>query len=188
MDPIDRAVRDLQRGRLVVYPTDTLYGLGARLLDAQAVRKVTELKERPASAPLSFVVSSHEEVERYAELEPPHRASLRRLLPGPYTVLLPASGWARGHLPSAALGPGPSVGIRIPAHPLARELARRAGPITSTSVNRHGAPAARSISEATAMFGIGRFTAVDGAPAPSGKPSTLLDLRHGKVTARSRIR
>jgi L-threonylcarbamoyladenylate synthase len=176
MDRIDRAVRELERGGVVVYPTDTLYGLGARLLDRRAVDRVNALKQRPPTTPLSFAVSSHEEVERYARLAPAQRAKLREILPGRYTLLLPSSRWARAHLPRAAQGPGGSVGIRIPDHPVARELARRAGPIVSTSVNRHGAPPARTLAEAVSAFGKEVSAYVDGGPPPSGQPSTILDL------------
>ena len=175
MDPVDRAVRELEAGRVVVYPTDTLYGLGARLLDGRAVELVNALKERPPGTPLSFVVSSHEEVERYAHLAPVQRAWVREMLPGRVTMLLPASAWARAHVPRSAQGPGGSVGIRIPDHPVARELARRVGPILSTSANRHGAPPARSLEEASAMFGTQVAAYLDGEPSPSGRPSTIVD-------------
>jgi tRNA A37 threonylcarbamoyladenosine synthetase subunit TsaC/SUA5/YrdC len=69
-----------------------------------------------------------------------------------------------------------AVGIRVPDHPLARELARRAGPITSTSANRHGARPARTIAEARATFGDAVSVYLPASPRPSGRPSTLVDL------------
>ncbi|HEV2448801.1 MAG TPA: L-threonylcarbamoyladenylate synthase, partial [Thermoplasmata archaeon] len=132
---LDAAVRALGAGRLVGYPTDTLYGLAATAGDPAAVDRVYAAKRRPPAEPLSVAVSSWEEIEGLARLSPSSRAFVRRHLPGPYTVLLPPA--PRAPLAPPLLASG-SLGIRIPDHPLARELARRAGPITATSANLHG--------------------------------------------------
>jgi tRNA threonylcarbamoyl adenosine modification protein (Sua5/YciO/YrdC/YwlC family) len=173
---LDEAVATLARGELVVYPTDTLMGLGARADRPEAVGRLLRAKERPPAQSISFAVSSYEEVERWAELTPERRAELRRRLPGPYTLLLPATPMARRALAPALLSPTGTVGIRIPDHPLARELARRAGPITCTSANRHGRPPARTEEEARRGLGDAIGAYVPARPAPSGVPSTLIDL------------
>lgn len=177
---VERAVRALRRGGLVVYPTDTLIGMGARANDAAAVDRLLTAKDRPPSMPLSVAVSSHEEIETWAELNGPRRAWLRRHLPGPYTVLLPASPEARTTFAGPVLGPGGTLGLRIPDHPLARSLAELVGPVTSTSANRHGALPARSVSEARQVFGREVAFYLDGAPAPSGSPSELVDFTGAK--------
>ena len=171
-----RAVRALRRGDLVVYPTDTLVGLAARADDPAAVNRLLAAKARPGTSPLSVAVSSHEEIEAWADLNEPRRAWLRRHLPGPYTALVPASAAARASFAGPVLGAGATLGIRVPDHPLARSLAELVGPVTSTSANRHGAPPARSIAEARRVFGSEVAVYLDGAPAPSGTPSTLIDL------------
>lgn len=181
------AARALRSGRLVVYPTDTLFGLGARAEDPNAVHRLAEAKGRPGGLPLSVAVAAYEDVERWADLTPPQRALVRRLLPGPYTVLLAASREARRRLAPGVVGPAGTVGIRIPDHPVARALARAAEAIISTSVNRHGAAPARTIRSARGIFGSEVAVYLDAAPAPAGRPSVLVDLRGPRpvFTARS---
>jgi L-threonylcarbamoyladenylate synthase len=173
---IDAAVRDLARGALVVYPTDTLFGLGARATSAPAVDRLLRAKARPPGQPISIAVSSTEEIEGLAVLTGAARGWIRRLLPGPVTVLVPASPMARRRLAGPLLGPDGSVGLRVPDHPVARELARRAGPITCTSANRHGEAPAATLAEARRAFGATVARYVGGHPPPSGRPSALIDL------------
>jgi L-threonylcarbamoyladenylate synthase len=159
-----------------VYPTDTLWGLGASVRSTRAVDEVLKLKDRPSGQPMSVAFSSTEEVERYAVLGPRERRWVRRLLPGPVTLLLRPSPWARRTLPAAVVGHGMTLGVRIPDHPVARSLAQEAGPITATSANRHGAPPVTSGDEARRVFGpLVRCYVTDG-PAPSGRPSEIIDL------------
>lgn len=178
--PPDRSValaaRAIAAGHLVVYPTDTLFGIAASAHRAAAVARLTALKGRSAARPISVAVSSAEEIEPVAELSRSARRFLRQHLPGPYTVLLRPSTAARRRLAPPLRPIRGTVGIRIPDHPIARELARRAGPITATSANRHGEPPAGSIAECRRLFGERIAIYLDGGPAPSGRPSTLVDL------------
>lgn len=173
---VDRALRALEAGELVVYPTDTLLGLGARATDRAAVDRLVRAKARPGTQALSVALSSLEELETYGVLSAPARAFVRRALPGPFTVLVRPSATARRRLAPAIAG-GPTIGLRVPDHPVARELARRAGPIVATSANRHGAPPARSLGEARRAFGRAVRVYLPPRPPPSGTPSTLVDLR-----------
>lgn len=175
-DVLAAAVRALGRGALVVYPTDTLWGLGARARDRAAVARLYRAKARPAELPVSVAVSSLEEVEPLTEMTPVQRAYLRRELPGRTTVVLPPSARALRSLAPEVLGPRRVLAIRIPDHPLARELARRAGPITCTSANRHGAPDATELSAVRAALADEVAVYLDGAPAPSGSASRVIDL------------
>lgn len=183
VDPVDRAARALARDRLVVFPTDTLYGLGARADRPSAVRRLLMAKGRPPSIPLSFAVSSYEEIERWASLDPPARAEVRGRLPGPYTLLLRANAHARRSLAPAVVGPGGTIGVRIPDHPIARRLAFRSGPVVATSANRHGRPPARSIEAARRTFETAVEVYLDGPPAPRGRPSQIIDLTGGAPRA-----
>ncbi|MCI4344075.1 MAG: threonylcarbamoyl-AMP synthase [Thermoplasmata archaeon] len=173
---LEAAARELARGALVVYPTDTLYGLGARATSEAAVARLLRAKGRPSDQPISFAVSSTEEIEPWADLTSGARRWVRRLLPGPVTVLLPVSAAARRKLASPILGSAGTVGIRVPDHPVARALALRVGPITCTSAIRHGEPASRSLAAARRTFGRAVARYVAGGPAPTGSPSTLVDL------------
>jgi L-threonylcarbamoyladenylate synthase len=169
------AARALGAGRLVVYPTDTLLGVAARATDRRAVDRLIALKGRAPGQPISLAVSSLEEIEPLSVLAPGARRFLRTRLPGPYTVLVRPSARARRSLAPAVAG-GETLGVRVPDHPLARELARRAGPITATSANPHGTAPARSVAAARTFFGTSVAVYLTGGPAPSGRPSTLVDL------------
>ena len=174
-DGVAAAAKALRRGGLVVYPTDTLLALGALAGDRSGVRHLLSVKGRSPSQPVSVCVSSTEEVERFARVSPSARRFLRRHLPGPYTVLLAPSPVGRRAF-APVIGGFRAIGFRVPDHPVARELARRAGPVTATSANRHGAPAARTV--AAAHLALGRAVAcyLPAHPKGSGVPSTVVDL------------
>ena len=174
-DGLAGAVRTLRRGGLVVYPTDTLLGLGAVASHRGAVRRLLAAKGRSERQPVSVCVSSTEELERYAHLSPVARRFVRLHLPGPYTLLLRPSAEARRRFAPAVAG-FRTVGFRIPDHAVARELARRAGPITATSANRHGGSAARTVAEARRALGRAVREYLPSVPAGSGVGSTLVDL------------
>jgi L-threonylcarbamoyladenylate synthase len=186
-DPFAAAVRAARDGRPIVYPTDTLWGLGVRPNDPEAIRRLYALKERPAGAPVSVALSSYEELEPYVALSPANRARVRRWLPGPFTFLFSPSPLARQEWPPSLFGSAATVGIRIPDHPVARGLLARTGPLTTTSANRHGEPPCRSAAEARQRFGRGVGAIVTGGPPPSGHPSTIVDLTgpRPRRTARS---
>jgi L-threonylcarbamoyladenylate synthase len=171
------AVRVLQRGEVIVYPTDTLYGLGARAMDRRAVARLSDVKGRPDGMPMSVAVSSLEELEPWSELSPMGRAYARRHLPGPVTLLLRASPTARRQFAVGLVSHDGTIGLRVPNHAVARELARRAGPITCTSANRHGEPPAQDLRAARATFGREVALYLSGGPPPSGRPSAIADLR-----------
>jgi L-threonylcarbamoyladenylate synthase len=170
------AARALARGQVVLYPTDTLLGLAVRADAPGALAELFTVKRRPEGMPVSVAFSSLEEVEGYAELSGEARRALRRLLPGPHTLLVTPSAAGRRRLASGVLGPRGLLGVRVPDHPVARELARLAGPITSTSANRHGRLPARSVPEARRAFGREVAVYLPAWPAPSGHPSELWDL------------
>ena len=176
MAELATAIQALRNGRLVVYPTDTLLGLGARATSKPAVAQLERLKRRPPGQPMSVLVSSVPEIDRWAELSDPARAWIRMNLPGPYTILAHASVESKRRFASSILGPKRVVGIRVPDHPVARALAHSVGPITATSANRHGDPPARTIAQARLVFGREVSVYLSGLPAPSGRPSTLVDL------------
>jgi L-threonylcarbamoyladenylate synthase len=169
------AVAALRRGELVVYPTDTLLGLGALARDRRAVDRLLATKGRSPGQPISVCVSSTEEIERYAVVPPIARRFVRRHLPGPFTVLLAASDEARRTFAPSVGGLG-TIGFRVPDHPVARALARRAGPLTATSANRHGASAARTVHDARRSLGAAVRVYLPAIPPGSGDPSTLVDL------------
>ncbi len=180
------AARALRAGRLVVYPTDTLFGLGARAADPVAVARLAEAKGRPSGQPTSVMVSSVPELEALANLAPAGRRFVRCHLPGPYTVLVRPSPLARSTLAPRLFGPHGTLGVRVPDHAVARAIARASGPVTATSANRHGEPPATTVGAARRAFGPTVALYVGGGPAPSGRPSTLVDLSGARPRSLSR--
>lgn len=173
---LNDAVRALRSGGLIVYPTDTLVGLGAMATNSRAVERLLRAKDRPDGLPVSIALSSLEEVEEYARLSPMARRFARRHIPGPVTLLLPPTDQGRRRLTGAVTGPGRAIGVRVPDHPVARELARRAGPLTCTSANRHGEPPVTTLAQARREFGDSVDVYLPLRPAPSGHPSAVVDL------------
>lgn len=170
---LDQAAQILRAGGLVALPTETVYGLGANALDAGAVERIFAAKERPKWDPIIVHVSSLEMARKLVSAIPD---SAMRLIgafwPGPLTLLLPRS----AAVPDVVTAGRPLVGLRMPSHPVALELIRRAGvPIAAPSANRFS-----HVSPTTAEHVLrdldGRIDAVlDAGPALHGVESTVLD-------------
>lgn len=175
-DPLAPAVRAVRTGRPILYPTDTLWGLGVRPDDPAAVRRLYTLKERPSGMPVAVAVSSYQELEPFVDLSPGARSTIRRWLPGPFTFLVPASRRAQREWTASILGESHAVGVRIPDHSVARSLLARTGPLTATSANRHGHPPCRSAADARRLFGRSVGAYVTGGDPPAGRPSTIVSL------------
>jgi L-threonylcarbamoyladenylate synthase len=131
---IARAAELLRAGRLVAFPTETVYGLGANALDEAAVRRIFEAKGRPHSSPLIVHVASIEMARGLAREWPEKAETLaRRFWPGPLTIVVPKN----ASVPDVVTAGLPSVGLRMPAHPIARALLEAAQiPIAAPSANR----------------------------------------------------
>lgn len=166
-----QAVEALDRRELVVYPTDTLYGLAGDALDPQAVRRVFEAKRRPHDQPVSVAVADLAMMEQVARVGPVARRLAERFLPGPLTLVLPPD----PGVPDELLGSAEGLGVRIPAHRDALDLCRRFGPVTSTSANLHGQPDPVSCDEARRQLGAAVAVYLDAGPV-MGQASTVLDL------------
>lgn len=185
-----RAVELIRAGGTVAFPTETVYGLGANALDPAAVAKIFAAKDRPGWDPLIVHIEGDAMLERVAaltsELREPAKALMKAFWPGPLTILLPRT----VEVPDAVTAGRPLVGVRMPAHPVARELIRRAAlPIAAPSANLFGKPSPTTAAHVLADLD-GRIDAVlDGEPTAVGVESTVLDLgaraiyRPGAVTA-----
>jgi L-threonylcarbamoyladenylate synthase len=155
------AVAALRAGGVIAFPTDTVYGL-AVLPGGES--KVHRLKGRPEELPLILMVAEPAAAEGFVEVDRRARTFMERWWPGPLTLVLPA-------------GEG-TLGVRIPDHPLALELLQAAGPLLTTSANRHGEPPALTAEEAARLPGLAGV--LDGGPVPGGEPSTVISLLPGK--------
>ncbi len=168
MDIIEKAVSILTHDGIVVYPTETVYGLGADAFSDEAISRVYEAKQRPLSMPVSIAVSDSDMLRAVARVEPAHEAFLAEFLPGPVTVVLPA----RTCLPSVLTGGTGLIGIRMPDHELAlRLITLFDAPVTATSANLHGAKEPVTPSDCTVPYDL----LIDGGRLP-GTPSTVVDL------------
>lgn len=173
---VEVAAAALRAGALVVYPTETFYGLGALATLPAALERLATAKLRPEGKPLPLVAADAEAAFRLWARVPDEAARLaERFWPGPLTLVAPA---APG-LPGALVQDG-GVGVRVPGSALARSLARMAGgPVVSTSANPSGGPPPAS-PEALDAGLLSRVDLVlDGGPTPGGAPSTVVRLGDG---------
>lgn len=171
---IQQAARILRAGGLVAFPTETFYGLGAAGLDAAAAQRVFEVKGRPASMPLLLLVDSGAMAESVAAETPPRaRELMERHWPGALTLVLRAA----PRVPLAVTGGTGTVGVRVPAHAVARALVRALGePVTAPSANPTGAPPPVTAADVLARLGGAIDLILDGGATPGGAPSTVLDV------------
>jgi L-threonylcarbamoyladenylate synthase len=171
---LERAVRHLRNGGVVAIPTDTLYGLAADVFNPSAIDRVFAVKGRSEHLALPVLVSGWEQVERVAiDLPPRARGLAKQFWPGALTlVVLKAPG-----VPDRLTAGGPTVAVRMPAHPVPIELMKRlGGPITGTSANVSGGADPSTWDELTAQIG-GRVDQIfKSGPAPAGTASTVVDI------------
>jgi len=174
-EAIDRAARLIRDGRLVAFPTETVYGLGANAHDDIAVARIFEAKKRPSFNPLIVHVDSVAALEAEAELPPRGRDLLARFAPGPLTLVLRRRAESRiSKLASAGLD---TIAIRLPAHPVARSLIAAAGvPIAAPSANRSGTLSPTRARHVLDSLDDAVDLIVDGGPCAIGLESTVLDV------------
>ncbi len=172
-DQLARAASVLRDGGVVVFPTDTVYGVAALACDDAAVGRLFVAKNRPARRPIPVMVAEPEQAMTVAYPSPGFWDLIDAFWPGPLTIILPK----RDVLPAIVTAGGDTVALRIPDHPLTLALLRLVdAPLAVTSANLSDHPPARTAQEARAQLD-GRVDAiVDGGPAPGGQPSTIIDL------------
>ncbi len=183
-----RAVDHIGRGQPVVFPTDTLYGIGVDPFQEQALERLYRVKRRPISKGIPVLLSDSEMLERVAiDISPVAWSLIARFWPGPLTLIVPR----HPALPDS-LAPGGNVAVRIPDHEISRTFIRLCGgALATSSANRSEEPAAMTAAEALAAF-TGEIPAVlTGGPVRYGQSSTIVDctvepvqvLRAGPITA-----
>ena len=185
--PVERAISMLVQGGLVVFPTDTVYGLGACADNEQAVAKVYLVKERPMSMALPLLLANTMQIKEVARSVPPIAWRLiERFMPGSLTVVL----YKAKAVLDAVAGGGDTVAVRIPAHPIPLTLAERVGPIVGTSANLTGEPSPLTADEVRSQLRDSIDMVVDGGSCPGGRESTVIDatsdmaviLREGPIS------
>ena len=174
MDAIRRAAQLIRAGQLVAFPTETVYGLGANALDPAAVRRVYEAKGRPLTSPLIVHVSSPE-MARGLALHWPEAAErlTTRWWPGPLTVVV----LKQSVIPDEVTAGLPTVGLRMPSHPMALELIRQAGvPIAAPSANPFSEISPTTAEHVRASLGDHVAMILDGGPCTVGIESTVISV------------
>jgi L-threonylcarbamoyladenylate synthase len=164
----------IRAGELVAFPTETVYGLGANALDPAAIEKIYLAKGRPATSPLIVHVSSIEMARSLVREWPERAEQLARVFwPGPLTLVLPK----KPHVPDRLTAGLDTVGVRMPAHPIAQALISEAGvPIAAPSANLFGGLSPTTAQHVREAFGDGVAMVLDGGRTTVGIESTVLSL------------
>jgi len=161
----------LRRGGLVAFPTDTVYGVGAMAFDAAAVERVYVAKGRDTAKAVPILLADQAGLAEIAEeIGEEARKLVEAFWPGSLTIVVRK----RDAVPQAISQRG-TIGVRVPAHPVALELLRAAGPLATTSANRSGAPDPMAAEDVAAGLGDRIDLILDGGRAPGGRPSTVVD-------------
>jgi len=174
---MEKIKQELEKGGAVVLPTETVYGLFAKALDKKAVDYVYQLKRRPRDKALNLNVAHLDDILNFSNNQPPYLQKLvDSFLPGPLTIILEANGkvpyWVNSGLPT--------VGFRMPSHPITLELIREFGPLIGPSANISGQASGASLKEILKDFGQEVFGIEDDAFL-TGQDSTIIDLSGSKV-------
>jgi L-threonylcarbamoyladenylate synthase len=175
---LEEAATLIRAGGIVAMPTDTLYGLAADPFSGAAVERIFAVKGRSAERALPLIAADIEQIERWLSPIPPAGRRLAAAYwPGPLTLLVARP----SELPAAVTGGLEQVGVRVPAHAVARELCRVCGgPLTATSANRSGAPASADPDViAWALADVGLL--LDAGHTRGGPPSTIVDVSGSEV-------
>ncbi|MFH1425052.1 MAG: L-threonylcarbamoyladenylate synthase [archaeon] len=170
---IEKAVEVLKSGGVIVYPTETLYGLGADVFNEAAVKKIYELKGRDFNKPLSIAVLK-EEVGKYAEVNEKAQELIDKYLPGPLTLVL-----KKKEIVPAWVTDTEYVGIRVPDEESVLEIIRQVGPIASTSANLSGGEEPVKVEQIPQSILDGVDLVIDGGTTKENGPSTVVKVENG---------
>jgi L-threonylcarbamoyladenylate synthase len=176
---IHQAVDILQKGGLLVVPTRHLYGLGVDALNPQAVARVFAAKQRPLHQPLLILVATQTDVCNYARgIDGRATALMDTFWPGKVTIVLEA----RSILPMVLTGGTGRIGIRVPGHPVCRDIVGAlSGPLTATSANLSGQPGCHRIEDLHPDIAAAADFVLDAGPLQPGLGSTVVDIRPSAV-------
>ncbi len=158
-------------GGLIVYPTDTIYCIGADIFDQQSVKRVYMAKRRPFDMPISVSVLDEKMANRIAHLNKAARLLMKELMPGPLIILAEK----REDVPELLTAGTGTVGIRMPDHPVAREIIRAAGPLTSASANLHSSSSPVLVEQCMKELGGEISLYLDCGRNALGAQSTIVD-------------
>ena len=171
---IERAVEVLRTGGIIIYPTDTVYGIGCSIESKNAIEKIHLIKHQKEEKPFSFVCSGLTHISEYALVSNMAFKTMKHLIPGPYTFILPAAKMKQ--FPKILVSKRRTVGIRVPDSPIALALVRELGhPVLSTSVTLDDGTVLNDPDEIVSHFNNRVELIIDAGPFHTG-PSTVIDL------------
>ena len=173
---MDSAVEILKKKGLIVYPTNTLYGIGGNPFNEEVIKKIFEIKKRP-NVPISVAVSNMDMIKKIAFLNPAAVRICKKFLPGPFTVVL----LKKKNVPTLLTAGSEKIGIRIPDNKIALRIISRFGPITCTSANLHKGKNPADIETAKSQLGDNIQLYIDDGKCKYSKPSTVVDVSDGKI-------
>ena len=176
-EALDEAAAALREGGLVVFPTETVYGLAADALDPDAIAAVFDAKRRPREKPLSFAFPDHEAALDYVDVGETERAFMAEFLPGPVTVVCEKT----DDVPDVLTGGRDRVGVRVPDHDVALALLDRVAPLTATSANVSGEPSVTNPADLDPEFLAHVEAVLDDGDTPGGTGSTVVDVANGEI-------
>lgn len=166
----------IRQGQLLIYPTDTVYGLGCDATNCESVGRIFQIKKRPLDKPLSVAFSSVAELLKYVDVDENQRALLEKKLPGPYTFIVKNKA-----IPRFVTGGKGGVGVRVPDYGPLLNIFRKAGvPVITTSANISGQNPPRSVNEISHLIIREVDFVLDGGSTMRGKSSEVLDLTSGE--------
>jgi L-threonylcarbamoyladenylate synthase len=182
-DCLSTTVDVLKKGGVIVFPTETLYGLGVDVTNEAAIDRLFELKGRPKNMPISIAVNEIEQILPFAEISVLASRIIQNCLPRPITILLNSKESVNQRLTAGSK----LIGFRFPENLITKKIIEQCGPITATSANLHGAPEPVTITQALEQFGDKVDVYIDSGSCKFKNPSTVIDttgntikiIRHG---------
>jgi len=169
---LSKAIAALRRGQIIVYPTDTLYGLGADIFNDDAVEKVFKIKKRKKTNPLSVAVANLKQIEKIAYVDDKSRCLIKTFLPGKLTIVLRK----KNIVSDLVTGGLDKIAIRIPDNKIALTLLSKFGPITATSANIHDKKPPVNIDDISMQFSVSDIAVYIDDGKLDGRPSTIIDM------------
>lgn len=171
-EDMDCVISELSAGRLIVYPTETVYGIGCDPFDETAVKRLFMAKRRPFDMAMSIIVQNVSMMKELAYVDDRAVKLIDEFMPGPLTLILPK----KPVVPNILTSSSNEIGIRIPDSEIALSIVKEFGPIVSSSANVHSHKSPLTCQDAINDLGPSVSLYIDGGPSPIGKPSTIIQL------------
>ena len=169
---LKEAIKTLKTGDLVIFPTETVYGIGCDIFNKRAVAKIYRLKKRARNKPLAVLVADQKQVSLLAKgISKTAHKLMRKYFPGPLTIVLRK----KKSVPAIVTAGGKTIAVRCPDHPLTLKLLKQFGPIVGTSANLSGGKDPKTVREISRSLKNKVDCVLDGGKAKHGIPSTVVD-------------